>query len=80
MSGKLAGKVAIITGGNDGIGEATALRFAEEGTRVVIMARREEEGLRVADDIRREDGDAIFVSCDVTNSESVRNAVASAVS
>ena len=80
MSGKLAGKVAIVTGGNDGIGEATAMRFAKEGARVVIMARREDEGLRVADEIRRQDAEATFISCDVTDSESVRNAVACAVS
>ncbi len=37
--GKLTDKVAIITGGSDRIGEATALRFAEEGAKAVIMAR-----------------------------------------
>ena len=80
MSGKLAGKVAIITGGSDGIGEATALLFAEEGAKVVIMARGETKGLNVQENIRSKGGDATYISCDVANSESVRNAVASAVS
>jgi 3-oxoacyl-[acyl-carrier protein] reductase len=69
MSGRLQDKVAIITGGNSGIGEATARRFAQEGAKVAILARREKEGLAVQEAIRAEGGEIAFFPCDVTDIE-----------
>jgi NAD(P)-dependent dehydrogenase (short-subunit alcohol dehydrogenase family) len=51
--GKLDGKVAVVTGGNSGIGLATARRFAAEGARVVITGRRQAELDEAAAEILR---------------------------
>ena len=75
MGERLKGKVAIITGGNSGIGESTGRLFAQEGARVVLMARREEQGQIVANSICDGGGEAVFVSCDVGDHDSVSGAV-----
>lgn len=62
------GKVALITGGNSGIGRATALQFAGAGAKVLIAARRLDESRTVVSEIESRGGDAHAVACDVTKS------------
>ncbi len=71
----LTGRVAIVTGGNSGIGRAAALALAWAGARVVIAARREPEGVAVAAQIEEEGGAATFVPTDVTQEADVRRMV-----
>jgi NAD(P)-dependent dehydrogenase (short-subunit alcohol dehydrogenase family) len=80
MKKSLEGKVAIITGGNSGIGEATALLFAAEGAKTIVSARREEEGERVVAKIKAAGGEAIFVKTDVSNAADVKALIDQTVS
>jgi len=61
----LDGKVAIVTGGSGGIGEAAALKFAKEGARVVIAARRKDRGEAVLRQIESLGSEGMFVQTDV---------------
>ena len=79
MAKKLEGKVAVVTGGNSGIGEATGKALAQEGAKVALLARRQDKGQAVQDEIREAGGDATFISCDVSDNEAVEAAIAQAV-
>jgi len=74
--GRLEGKVAIITGGASGIGEASVRLFVSEGARVVIADIQDEKGMRLATKL----GNAIYQHTDVTIEDDVRKLVEKAVS
>ena len=79
MAGKLAGKVALITGGARGIGGATARHMASEGAQVMIADLLESEAQETIGAITSAGGEAHFVQADVTNEESCRAMAQSAV-
>ena len=72
----LEGRVAIITGGGQGIGRVCALRAAEEGAAVVIAEISGDSGEAVAQEINDTDGIALAVQTDVSDADSVANLVA----
>ena len=80
MSRPLEGKVALITGGNSGIGKATSIAFAESGAKVVVAARRFNEGEQTVEEIRQAGGEAIFIKTDVARAEEVEALVSKTVS
>jgi NAD(P)-dependent dehydrogenase (short-subunit alcohol dehydrogenase family) len=76
---EFAGKVAIITGGNSGIGAAAARRVAELGARVVVTGRRQSEGRRLVNDIKRNCGSAAFIQADLSQPEQAKRIVPFAI-
>jgi len=72
-------KVAVVTGGSNGIGRATALGFGKHGAKVVIVDRDAGGGEATAGIVRQQGGEAIFVQADVTDAQSVKAYVDRAV-
>ncbi len=79
MGERMAGKVALISGGASGLGEAQAILYAREGAKVMIADLQEELGAKVVAGIAAQGGDAAFVRLDVTDLASWHNAVARTV-
>lgn len=75
----VAGKVAMVTGAGAGIGRATALKFAEEGARVVVSDIDREGGEETAAMVRENGGEASFVKADVSSASDVEALVAHTV-
>jgi len=76
---RLKDKVAIVTGGGQGIGKAIALEFARQGAKVVVMSRRQEPLDKVVGQIKAEGGEAMAMAGDVINMDDVARVVSGTV-
>ncbi len=73
--GRLQDKIAIVTGGNSGIGLATAKLFCREGAKVVICGRREAENKKAVEEITAAGGEIMAVQADVSKQEDCHKVV-----
>jgi NAD(P)-dependent dehydrogenase (short-subunit alcohol dehydrogenase family) len=72
---ELDGKVAIVTGGNSGIGRAISRVLAREKAKVLIGARNEETGAKTVEEIKQRGGVATFIETDVRDSSQIRRLI-----
>src|SRR5262249_18634053 len=80
-AGRLAGKVALVTGGNTGIGRAVAITYADEGADVAIAwIAREPDARSLVTEVQRRGHGALAMRCDVTSEPDVRALVDGVVS
>jgi NAD(P)-dependent dehydrogenase (short-subunit alcohol dehydrogenase family) len=71
MTGALEGRVAFVTGATSGIGQATAIAFADHGARVVVAGRDPERGERVVEAVGQRGGSALFLPHEATDPRQV---------
>ena len=74
---ELKGKVALITGGNTGIGQATAVLFAAQGAQVAVADVRTDNAAETQALIKAAGGESIFVHCDVRSDQDCKQAIRS---
>jgi NAD(P)-dependent dehydrogenase (short-subunit alcohol dehydrogenase family) len=79
MTMQMEGKVALITGGGEGIGKASALLLAREGAKVAVLGRHRENLDPVVEEIRKAGGEAMAVLADVSKADEMEAAVAEVV-
>ena len=79
MTGRLAGRTALITGAGDGIGLGMAKRFAAEGAAVLVVDYDPEKGEAAASQLRATGAQAVFQPCDVTQRDQVKASVAACI-
>src|SRR5215472_6943973 len=72
---RLQDKVALITGGTSGIGEATAILFAKEGAKIAVTGRNQTRGNAITEQITKNGGHAVFTALDVRKNNDCRLAV-----
>ena len=68
----MEGKSVIVTGATSGIGEATAIMFAEQGANVVMAARRQDRGAELEARIRDAGGEASFIQADMASDADIK--------
>ncbi len=80
MNKYLENKVALVTGGGQGVGQGIAFALAEQGAKVAVSGRTLEKCETTCDEIKRRGGEALAIACDVKNNESLESTVQQVVS